>query len=77
MTKDSATSIKIGDDIVDRLVGEKEVCATLNISPRTLRRQVQAGKFPKPIQPSPGRRSWLVSWVNDFVRNLSTSKEAA
>lgn len=39
------------------LLTYEEVCALTKISPATLRRYVQAGKFPTPIKPDPNGRA--------------------
>ncbi len=77
MTDSNKAPVQIGEDIVDRLVNEKEVCATLKFSARTLRRQVEAGKFPKPVEPSPGTRRWFASWLNKAVLELREQAESA
>ncbi len=52
---------------IHRLLGTKEVCATLGVADRTLRNLVARGDFPPPFQVG-GLNRWrpddIVDWIN-------------
>jgi prophage regulatory protein len=60
------------------LVTERVVlAATGGWSPRQLRREVVAGRFPKPVRPSPGRIAWVAAEVAEWQRRCIGAREAA
>lgn len=61
-----------GDEL--EMLGYDEVASILRISPRTLRRQVSSGGFPKPIKI--GRRPvWRRQRVLEFLCHAQTEAE--
>lgn len=54
---------------LDRFMREKEVLGITSFSHSTLWRQIKRGKFPKPVQISPGRVGWRESAIAEWQLN--------
>jgi prophage regulatory protein len=59
----------------DRILSIKTVCELTSLSRATVWRESQAGRFPCPVQLTPGRVGWLATsvstWIEDRVRGAS------
>lgn len=55
---------------VPRLIDAKEITGLLKISPRTLRRLVHVGEFPKPLMLGHNTARWAESDYNAYLAKL-------
>ncbi|WP_074973270.1 helix-turn-helix transcriptional regulator [Metapseudomonas otitidis] len=53
--------------MLDRFLREAEVIEATSLARSTLRREVKAGRFPSPVQITPGRVGWRQSEVNRWL----------
>jgi predicted DNA-binding transcriptional regulator AlpA len=56
----------------DMLLRVPEVLLRLKVSESTFRRMIRAGRFPKPVHPSPNVTAWRASDVRDYFEGLGT-----
>ena len=67
--------------VSERFVHNPEVQQITGLSSTTLWRLERAGKFPKKIAISPGRKAWLEStintWIAERAANLMSEKDGA
>ncbi|MFK7841709.1 MAG: helix-turn-helix transcriptional regulator [Sphingorhabdus sp.] len=52
-----------------RIVGKRELKEIVLYSPQHIARLEKAGKFPKRVQLGPRRVGWLLSEVEDWLKN--------
>lgn len=50
------------------LLSIKDVCARVSLARSTVYRLADEGKFPRPIEITPGRVAWIEAEVADWVR---------
>ena len=69
MAKRKAASPNIINTADDRVLTERELLERLPLDRSTVWRMVQDGRFPRPIQLSPGRKGWrwsvIAAWLAD------------
>jgi len=64
-------------DLTDKYLTRKQVCETLGISTSTLRRMVDAGDFPQPIQISERRQLFWDIDVFDWLQERDLDRMRA
>ena len=64
-------------DLTDKYLTRKQVCETLGISTSTLRRMVDAGDFPQPIQISERRQLFRDIDVFDWLQERDLDRMRA
>ena len=64
-------------DLTDKYLTRKQVCETLGISTSTLRRLVDAGDFPQPIQISERRQLFRDDDVFDWLQERDLDRMRA
>jgi len=64
-------------DLTDKYLTRKQVCETLGISTSTLRRMVDAGDFPQPIQISERRQLFRDIDVFDWLQECDLDRMRA
>lgn len=62
--------------MLDRLVRLPEVVALVGRSESSIRRDVAAGRFPKPVQIGPRAIGWRASEIEAYIAGLQTSEAA-
>lgn len=56
-----------------RLLSLNEVCAKVGMSRWTVRRLVNAGKFPRPRRAAVGPQGWLESEIDVWLKRLEVA----
>lgn len=64
------------------LIAEREVCRRIGgeetpIHRSTLWRGIKAGRFPKPIKPTPGLNRWIPEEIDECLNKAAASREVA
>ncbi len=60
---------------LDRILREPEVKRVTGLSRTTRWRQIKAGTFPKPVEPTPGTVGWYESVIARWLADLPTKAE--
>jgi len=57
-----------------RLLSKNEVCALLGVSRSTLWRMIGAGRFPEPVELSPGRKGHPTDEVDQWIADRKAAR---
>ena len=66
-----------GKSDIKRVLRRKEVLRIVGVSPTTLWRMEQAGRFPKRIALGPNCAGWLSNEIDEWYQNLAKSRDTA
>lgn len=63
-----------------RLLRQPEVLAVVGLSRMTIEREIAAGRFPRPIYPTPATKAWrsdeIEAWIADRTQARDESQAA-